>query len=128
MKIWYEEINIDRIINNKSLYIKIHQKRNVFSQMVTWQIDIFMEIYWVDQKVHSGFSMKMLRKNLNELFGQLKITWGLEFGDGVRVEIGREVTKSSRMKYNKKRVEEHEDRTGSYTKNSLLASGTLPLN
>jgi len=36
----------------------------------------------------------------------------LEFGDGVRAEMGREVTKSSRMKYKKKRVEEHEDRTG----------------
>ena len=96
--------------------------------MVTSQIDFFMEIYWVGQKVFSGFSMKMLRKNLNELFGQPKIIWGLEFGDGVRVEIRREVTKSLRMKYNKKRAEEHEDRTGSYTKDSLLAPGTLAFN
>lgn len=50
--------------------------------MVTSQIDFFMEIYWVGQKVNSGFSMKMLRKNLNELFGQPQIIWSLEFGDG----------------------------------------------
>ena len=111
MKKWHVEINIDRIINNKSIH-KIHEKRNVSSQMVTVQIDFFMEIYWVAQKVNSGFSMKMLRKNLNELFGQPKIIWGLEFGEGVRAEVGREVTKSSRMKYKKKRVEEREDRTG----------------
>ena len=75
MKKWHVEINIDRIINNKSIH-KIHEKRNVSSQMVTVQIDFFMEIYWVAQKVNSGFSMKMLRKNLNELFGQPKIIWG----------------------------------------------------